>query len=247
MHTHYHRRHYIIQGIILLLFSFPCGPAAQQPRIASWDLPDFARKSARYIEPAALDREFLADCIIYQTNLARLQHDAGECSYDRRLTEAAASHSREMVRMQYFSHESPLKKNRTLGHRLKNAGIFLPGTAFAENLGVDFILSLSEVPYYTETHRKRTYYYNYETKEKISSQTYGQFAEQMVKNWLASPGHRRNLLNKKFTRIGIGVETGRYRGHDAVYVTQNFLGPLQPQPHNDTADHIIHNQKRDLK
>ena len=33
----------------------------------------------------------------------------------------------------------------------------------------------------------------------------GQLAEAAVKSWLASPGHRANLLNPKFNRIGVSV------------------------------------------
>ncbi|KJK44229.1 serine protease [Lentzea aerocolonigenes] len=36
--------------------------------------------------------------------------------------------------------------------------------------------------------------------------------------WLASPGHRANLLNREFATIGIGVELGR----GGPYWTQNF-------------------------
>ena len=37
-----------------------------------------------------------------------------------------------------------------------------------------------------------------------------------------SPGHRANLLNPDLRDIGIGIETGDFRGYDAVMVTQNF-------------------------
>ncbi len=37
-----------------------------------------------------------------------------------------------------------------------------------------------------------------------------------------SPGHSANILNPDLEEIGIGIETGDYRGYDAVMVTQNF-------------------------
>ena len=202
--------------------------SAQESRLALYDLPDFQARILDHIDPDNLNVDLLADCIIFQTNGARRKHSLKECRADGKLTAAAAAHSREMAKLQYFSHESPVKKNKTLDHRLKNAGIFLPGTTFGENLGVDFILALSEVPYYTETHRGRIHYYDFHTKKKIKAQTYRDFAVNMVKNWLASPGHRANLLNGKYTKIGIGIARGRYKGHDALYVTQNFQGPITP-------------------
>jgi uncharacterized protein YkwD len=45
-------------------------------------------------------------------------------------------------------------------------------------------------------------------------------ADQMMRMWMESPGHRANILNAKFTHIGVGAtktSTGR------VYGTQNFL------------------------
>jgi hypothetical protein len=46
-------------------------------------------------------------------------------------------------------------------------------------------------------------------------------AEQVVDNWMTSPGHRRNILNCRFRAIGVGVA----RAQDGtLYWTQNFGG-----------------------
>lgn len=45
------------------------------------------------------------------------------------------------------------------------------------------------------------------------------FADTVVRAWLASPGHRRALLNDGYTKQGIGVVVADDGG---VYVTQNF-------------------------
>ncbi|WP_081610621.1 CAP domain-containing protein [Limimaricola hongkongensis] len=37
-----------------------------------------------------------------------------------------------------------------------------------------------------------------------------------------SPGHRANILNPNFEVIGIGIESGDFKGWDGVMVTQNF-------------------------
>lgn len=239
---HLRRRMTLLFQVLFLCSVLPA--AAQESRVPLYELPDFELRTRNHIDPENLDYTLLADCIIYHTNRARRANDLRECCPDQALTTVASAHSREMARKGYFSHTSPVKKNRTLDHRLKNAGIFLPGTTFGENLGVDFILALSEVPYYREKHRGHTYYYNYKTKEKIKPQTYRQFARTMVKNWLASPGHRKNLLDARFTRIGIGVAAGRYKGHAALYVTQNFQGPLTVSKTSGPA-HYPHLQRQE--
>jgi uncharacterized protein YkwD len=43
--------------------------------------------------------------------------------------------------------------------------------------------------------------------------------------WMNSPGHRANLLNDKFTEIGVAVVQGEYQGHDTTYVVQTFGSP----------------------
>jgi uncharacterized protein YkwD len=48
-------------------------------------------------------------------------------------------------------------------------------------------------------------------------------ADQMMTMWMNSPGHRANILNPAFTRIGVGAvrtSTGRW------WATQDFVTPL---------------------
>ena|SRR5215210_1525454 len=47
----------------------------------------------------------------------------------------------------------------------------------------------------------------------------------MIQGWLASPGHRANLLRPGFRRIGIGRRVGTFGGYGgAVVVTTDFAG-----------------------
>ena len=50
-------------------------------------------------------------------------------------------------------------------------------------------------------------------------------ASSIVREWLASPEHRANLLHAGWTRIGIGVASGTFLGNDgASVVTADFAG-----------------------
>jgi uncharacterized protein YkwD len=43
--------------------------------------------------------------------------------------------------------------------------------------------------------------------------------------WMASPGHRANLLRPGWTRIGLGARVGNFMGYDgAVVITADFAG-----------------------
>jgi uncharacterized protein YkwD len=48
-------------------------------------------------------------------------------------------------------------------------------------------------------------------------------AQAIVQLWLASPGHRENLLRAVFHRIGLGIATGSFQGEaGATVVTADF-------------------------
>jgi uncharacterized protein YkwD len=49
--------------------------------------------------------------------------------------------------------------------------------------------------------------------------------ESAVTAWLASPGHRHNLLNHRYTETGIGIAHGRYKGRDTLFIVQIFGAP----------------------
>ncbi len=50
-------------------------------------------------------------------------------------------------------------------------------------------------------------------------------AQGFVSRWLASPGHRANLLRPGFRRVGVGAVTGSFQGYSgATLVTTDFAG-----------------------
>lgn len=46
-------------------------------------------------------------------------------------------------------------------------------------------------------------------------------AAAVMRGWMHSPGHRRNILSRKFTRIGLGLA---YTDNGTPYWVQNFAG-----------------------
>ncbi len=50
----------------------------------------------------------------------------------------------------------------------------------------------------------------------------------VVSLWLASPGHRANLLNEKFVDIGVGIAEGVYQGATTTFVVALYATPLTP-------------------
>lgn len=184
------------------------------------------RRTRQALHPDRLNRDLLEKTIVYFTNQVREKRRLRSCRFDEGLREAARSHSEEMVRHRYFSHESPIPENRKLLDRIKKVRIPLVNTVMGENIGVDYLLKIAGVPYYKTYSQGKIVYISVDTEEPIGYQSYRDFAKSMVDNWMKSPGHRENILNEKFDRIGIGVATGVFKGFDAIYVTQNFIGPI---------------------
>lgn len=51
-------------------------------------------------------------------------------------------------------------------------------------------------------------------------------SKDVAEAWMNSPSHRANILNHKFTEIGVATANGMYKGKEAVFVVQLFGRPL---------------------
>jgi uncharacterized protein YkwD len=52
-------------------------------------------------------------------------------------------------------------------------------------------------------------------------------SEDVETAWMNSPGHFLNIMNPKFTEIGIATSTGIYKGRQAIFVVQLFGAPYK--------------------
>ncbi len=53
-------------------------------------------------------------------------------------------------------------------------------------------------------------------------------SSEVVEAWMKSPAHRQNIVDGKFTEIGVGTAKGSYEGYNTVYVVQLFGTPAVP-------------------
>ena len=209
-------------SIIIVLCSVSSSPAYSED-------PPNSHKWQRTIEKKTFDETLLIEALTFCTNCIRSKKKLPLLQLNAPLQIASKKHSDEMARSHYFSHQSPSPANRTLKQRFANENIPLENVAIAENIAVDFVLAISEVPYYIEKTPKGNLYINAKTKLPIKAQSYYAFAKRLTDLWMASPGHRKNMVNPVFTQIGFGVCFGKYQGLDAIYVTQNFLGNISKE------------------
>lgn len=74
----------------------------------------------------------------------------------------------------------------------------------------------------------------------------GNFANDaaLVEAWMNSPGHRENILNERYTEIGVAVGKGTYEGKETWLAVQSFGAPLSscPAPSEQLKADIATNQ-----
>ena len=118
------------------------------------------------------------------------------------LVNAAIDQNNYIVRLGDLSHSQNNAGKKTLGDRVKAFGGGFQ--AMAENLIYEgFAIRTTNG-----------------TQTEVITISYQEMAQNMVKNWLASPGHRRNLLNPKYDQVGTAIG---YNGKlHAVFATQVF-------------------------
>jgi uncharacterized protein YkwD len=65
-------------------------------------------------------------------------------------------------------------------------------------------------------------------------------SEKLVEAWMASPGHRENILNTKYQEIGVAVLKGVYEGEKIWMAVQHFGLPLSycPKPNENLKTEI---------
>lgn len=118
-------------------------------------------------------------------NKIRHNHNLKPFCVHPKLQRAARAHSKDMIRRDYFSHDT--KGKYTFDRRLKSFGYTARGFRY------------------------------YTIGENIA---YGSGSRGAPRNimraWMKSPGHRRNILNGRFREIGIGTYTGKYKTYNGT-------------------------------
>lgn len=137
------------------------------------------------------------------------RHKAGlkPLTLDKTLSAIARGHSKDMARKDYFSHISP--EGEDFLSRYKKKG-FLCKVHVGQRIYKGAENIFLENLYSSVTYTDGRMHYDWSSLEEI--------ARSIVKGWMESDGHRRNILQPPFRSQGIGVviKDGK------VYITQNF-------------------------
>ena len=139
-------------------------------------------------------------------NKYREEKGQTEFKWDDRLAHVARAHSEDMANNDYYSHtnrigDDPSARAKRAGYTCNNPR----SIGVAENIHL----------LYGHTSMLYGRPYEWETQERM--------IQRFVADWTSSPGHRRNILDPRYTRTGIGIAFGTAMGiENGIYVTQKF-------------------------
>ena len=168
------------------------------------------------------DYQKLNAAIFFATNEQRRLNKLRLLTYSALLEESATMHSTDMCDKNFFSHTNPRdRKKREPNDRAKIVGILNPH--LAENIAKEFGLQY-ESNRNVRAPEPGKFIYPGET-DSIPPHTYLSLADALLKSWMNSKGHRRNVLSDNALQLGCGTYMYHDKGFNLMptfMATQNF-------------------------
>ena len=197
----------------------PSSSRTQSPASTATPVPDLKIVGDRLLVAGRIER-----WIFLFTNEERQKAGLHEFMADGRISRIAEAHSRNMARVNVFDHVVDGKdaNDRALDNGYDCRAYFDDGT-YTYGLGEN-IYKYPRVRQWTETSFGFGLVTTHEASIYVGDEM--EMGHELVKGWMESPGHRENILDSDYRRIGVGVfvETLESYGYvdEIVYATQNF-------------------------
>lgn len=160
-----------------------------------------------------LDLSRLSRRVHERVNDIRQERNLNLLAWNDTLATVARLHSRDMAENDFFAHQSPdgegpTERGRAEGFSCEKTFDQYRTEGIAENIYYTYPYSSYQT---TRRNGEELRRYDWKTEEDI--------AEEIVRGWMESPGHRRNLLDPRYDQEGLGIERA---GDDRLYITQNL-------------------------
>lgn len=167
----------------------------------------------------AFDNQLFDAAILHFTNKSRCANGVPALAADRGLRRVAGLHSEDMAAQRFFSHTSPVRGRETLSKRLESGNVQVRGAA--ENIATRPRLQIGGgQPFFVKDIQRCEFTYQ---GSRIEPHSYETLAKSFVTQWENSAGHRRNLMNPSYTRVGSGGSVQRNsKICGDIVATQNF-------------------------
>lgn len=174
------------------------------------------------VKPDSFDLDLLNALLFHLTNEERRLFDKPSLSYHFNLKLAAESHSRQMAKYSFFSHTN--LKNRKMRHMKDRIFYYQDNySAIGENIVEN---NLYEYEGHTIEYRK-VYRDGKEVLLDrnniiIEYSTYLDLAKRLMKQWMNSPPHKKNILSNDYSLLGCACTLDDSQKLTKVLCTQNF-------------------------
>lgn len=155
----------------------------------------------RVVEVASFDSDLMAREIFRVTNEVRVQQGLAPLKSNPKLVTAAAGQAGILALRIHSGHDNPLASHGDPYARVLEEG--LPAGLVGENAAT------------LSAHNRETGH-NY---------TYAELAAVIVRAWMDSPGHRKNLLDPTYRYLGCGARAAFLLRDPVVYSIQDFYTP----------------------
>lgn len=217
----------VIVAVQLLASVAACQPALQLKAASHSEFAE-TRTAQEAVDVASIDYALLSEAIFHETNLRRARNDLEPLSHLTALDRAACSHAEAMVADDFFAHRNPHDSDlETPAERVRAQGLAVGFVA--ENLGEVFVLRYeSGERVYLRQSDGRTVFSREPGGEPLGRRTYLQVAQTLLDSWMASGGHRRNIVSPEAEYFGSGcqVDEAEQLSMPMLTCVQLFFAPL---------------------
>ncbi len=155
---------------------------------------------------SGFDTSLIEDYVYEFTNKERQKREMPSLDRTTTIDSIARNHSLDMSNRNYFDHVTPEGLDPT--DRGIKAGY---------DCRKQYAYGLAENIYQMYTYSSYTAWGDSLTYDWFEGEQ--AIAKELIYGWMYSPGHRENILNKSYDRIGVGVIIN---SDEEVYATQNF-------------------------
>jgi uncharacterized protein YkwD len=210
-------------GRLVLLAFLVAGPAdAALKRMAPEEF-DRQEALAATIDVATLDHALLSAAVFHETNRVRTRLGLKPFLPLEALDTAAGTQATIGVLLRPMSHTNPFPLIATPLDRVKQAG--LTPRQVAENLA---LLTVFDAPPGTGFYHLKddTRLRDARTGEVLLAHTYRSIAAAVVAAWMASPGHRENIVDPALLHLGCAVRPTKSLSEvDLIFFVQVLATP----------------------
>ncbi|MFS4437543.1 CAP domain-containing protein [Paracoccaceae bacterium GXU_MW_L88] len=164
------------------------------------------------------DAQRFTALVLKETNKARRAAGLSPLSADGKLARAAQMQARNMARDRRMNHNTTARSERTPQQRMDKVGL---NGHFAENIAKNFVYDMRGKPVITRNEPQCRL--EFVGGGAVAAHSYESMARTVVAQWMRSPGHRKNIMNPTYRRMGAGFQPqtqAEFCGD--VYLAQTF-------------------------